>query len=467
MSNDERTESNMIQNVQYTADTLRGQTMGKFTTVRTRFIVTLLISFGTLAVLLPAAEPERVSGLPLDKARICVTGYDHNRPDDFPGLGDFIGWVGDVTRLANGELLFVHSAGYWHVSFATPVLLNDNLVEPYKKMGFDLNYKAPTGGRIMACRSTDNGRTWSKPVTLYDGPLDSGPSATFATNKGTVIQIVNRQASWYGFPKAPEGRQKLNTLQLVLRSTDHGRTWSKPTPLKSSGTYYTRGRSRILQLPDGGLLWMSYDMNKGGSVLDGTIHRSDDDGKSWRVISVIRRRKPDDDRVAAADRVVSGDADAVLKLGKADDDKWLDTDEGDLGRLSNGRLVLVVRPDGGTLVSDDNGVKWRQISRIGPKYVYAPHLVVLADDTLVLTAGGSGGQCVFLSTNGGKTWSAPIKIDPSTYGYGKLTLLKDETMLLSYVQRHAAPQRCYMVRFKVNASRDGAELLPIGESSGQ
>ena len=126
-----------------------------------------------------------------------------------------------------------------------------------------------------------------------------------------------------------------------------------------------------------------------------------------------------------------------------------------------------VRPDGGALVSDDNGVKWQQISRIGPKYVYAPHLVVLADDTLVLTAGGSGGQCVFLSTNGGKIWSAPIKIDPSTYGYGKLTLLKDETMLLSYVQQHAAPQRCYMVRFKVNASRDGAELLPIGESSGQ
>ena len=124
-----------------------------------------------------------------------------------------------------------------------------------------------------------------------------------------------------------------------------------------------------------------------------------------------------------------------------------------------------VRPDGGALVSDDNGVKWQQISRIGPKYVYAPHLVVLADDTLVLTAGGSGGQCVFLSTNGGKTWSAPIKIDPNTYGYGKLTLLEDETMLLPYVQRHAAPQRCYMVRFKVNASRDGVELLPIGESS--
>jgi len=160
---------------------------------------------------------------------------------------------------------------------------------------------------------------------------------------------------------------------------------------------------------------------------------------------------------------VSGDADAVLKLGKPEDGEWLDTDEGDLGRLSSGRLVLVVRPDGGTLVSDDDGVKWRQISRVGPDYVYAPQLVVLADDTLVLTAGGSGGQCVFLSTDGGKTWSAPITIDPSVYGYGRLALLEDESILLAYVQRHAAPQRCMMVRFSVNAARDGVELLPMGK----
>lgn len=436
------------------------------TTLTIRHTVVLLIfliALTPMRALLPASEPGQVGGLPLNTARICVTGFDHNRPQPFPGLGDFIGWVGEVLRLANGELLFVHSAGYWHVSFATPIVLNDNLVEPYRKSGLDPNHKAPTGGRIMACRSRDNGKTWSTPTTVYDGPLDAGPSATFVTNKGTVIQIVNVQASWYGFPKAPPGHQKLNTRQLVLRSTDHGRTWSKPSPLKSSGNYYTRGRSRGLQLPNGSLLWMSYDMNSGSSVLDGTIHRSDDDGKSWRVISIIRRRKPADDRVDAADLVVSGDADAFLKLGTPDDKQWLDTDEGDLGRLSTGRLVLVVRPDGGTLVSDDNGAKWRQIGRVGPKYVYAPHLVVLADDTLVLTAGGSGGQAVFISTNGGKTWSSPITIDPGVYGYGKLTLSADQSILMPYVHRHGAPQRCYMVRFKVNAARDGVELLPIAD----
>ena len=427
--------------------------------------LTLCCSFGLLATSpIAAAAPGQVGGLALREARICVTGFDHNRPDPFPGLGDFIGWVGDVVRLANGELLFVHSAGYWHVSFATPIKLNPNLIEPYRKAGLDLQQQAPTGGRIMACRSRDNGLTWSKPKTVFDGKLDAGPSATIVTDQGTLLQIINVQASWYGYPEAPPGHQKLNTRQLVIRSTDHGHTWSAPVPLQSSGNYYTRGRSRGLQLPGGRLLWMSYDMNRGSRVLDGTIHRSDDDGKTWQVLSIIRRRKPATDRIATADLVVSGDADALLQLGTPSDTSWLNTDEGDLGRLSTGRLVLVVRPDGGTLISDDHGLKWQQISRVGPKSVYAPHLVVLADDTLVLTAGGSGGQCVFLSTDGGKNWSNPIQIDPGVYGYGKLTLLEDESILLAYVHRHAAPQRCFLVRLRVNATRDGIDLLPIGKS---
>ena len=87
----------------------------------------------------------------------------------------------------------------------------------------------------------------------------------------------------------------------------------------------------------------------------------------------------------------------------------------------------------------------------------------LANDTIVLTAGGSGGQCVYVSTDAGATWSEPLQIDPSVYGYGRLTLLEDESLLLAYVQRHAAPQRCMLLRFRLNADRNGVELLPIAE----
>jgi len=427
-------------------------------------LITVFLPTILLATSAFTAEPAAVSGLSLEKARLCITGFDHNRPDPFPGLGDFIGWVGGVNRLANGELLCVHSAGYWHVSFATPVLLKEDLIDPYTKAGFNLKQKAPTGGRIMACRSKDGGKTWSKPVTVYDGPLDCRPSSAFVTRKGTVVVVVNMQASWYGFLDAPAGRQKLNTRQLVIRSNDHGHTWSGPVPLVSSGNYYTRGHSRGLELPDGGILWASYDMNKGSSLLDGTIHRSDDDAKSWRILSIVRRKKLTE--ASNTDGlVVSGDADRFLKLGRPEGDQWIDTDEGDLARLSSGRLLWIVRPDGGVLASDDSGKTWQQISRVGPKYVYAPSLVVLRDDTLVLTAGGSGGQSIFLSTDGGRNWSEPIHVDPKVYGYGHLAPLKDESMLLSYVERHSVPQRILMVRLKVNAERTSVELLPIGNQA--
>ena len=92
-----------------------------------------------------AVEEKRVKGLPVNKGKICITGFDHNRPEPFEGIGDFIGWVGDVVRLANGELMFVHSAGYWHVSFATPRTLNADLIAPYQKSGLDMEHKAPDG----------------------------------------------------------------------------------------------------------------------------------------------------------------------------------------------------------------------------------------------------------------------------------------------------------------------------------
>ena len=54
------------------------------------------------------AAPKKLSA---EEARICVTGFDHNRPDRFPGLGDFIGWAEAIERMPNGDILLAHSAG--------------------------------------------------------------------------------------------------------------------------------------------------------------------------------------------------------------------------------------------------------------------------------------------------------------------------------------------------------------------
>ena len=45
--------------------------------------------------------------LTIEQARLCVTGWDQNRPAHFPGLGDFIGWARGIERAPNGDLLLV------------------------------------------------------------------------------------------------------------------------------------------------------------------------------------------------------------------------------------------------------------------------------------------------------------------------------------------------------------------------
>jgi len=375
----------------------------------------------------------------ISQARVCVTGADHNRPDAFPGLGDFIGWPGGIDRMPNGDLLLVHSAGYWHSSFAQPRQIEPKLRKRWLESGWPLDFPAPTGGRVMACRSTDEGKMWSKPFTIIDHPLDDGAYAVFTCRDGTVLCFVGVQASRYGYAKAPDAFRKdidgLNTKQFVLRSTDSGKTWFRPIWLDSPGDFYERAHGgRPIQLRDGGILWATYYQVAGQKYLRGAIRRSDDSGKTWRVISRIER--PDNN-----------------------------IDEPAIAELQDGRLILVTRPDGAVFYSQDEGVTWtdsgtRIVPRGSAKFK-APQLLVLPDGTAVALATCSSLR-VWISTDHGKTWSKDIPLDTSSYGYPGSWILHDgESILLPYCASGRAPNRVYLVRFRVTRARTGIELLPV------
>jgi BNR repeat protein len=377
--------------------------------------------------------------LDINQARVCVTGADHNRPGAFPGLGDFIGWPGGIERMPNGDLLLAHSAGYWHVSFSQPRQIEPELRKRWLESGWPLDFPAPTGGRTMACRSTDQGKTWSQPFTIIDHPLDDGAHALFTCRDGTVLCFVGVQASWYGYTEAPEAFRTdidgLNTKQFVLRSTDSGKTWSAPIWLDSAGDFYERAHGgRPIQLADGGILWATYYQSAGEKHLRGAIRRSDDSGRTWQVISIIKR--PD-----------------------------VNIDEPAIAELKDGRLMLVTRPDGAVFYSQDKGLTWTDSGRPvvppgSPKFK-APQLIVLRDGTIVAVA-TCGNLRAWISTDDGKTWSKNIPLDTSSYGYpGSWILEDDESILLPYCASGRAPNRVYLVRFRVNPARTGIELLPV------
>ena len=369
-------------------------------------------------------------------ARVCVTGWDVNRPETFPGLGDFIGWAGGLERMPNGDLLLAHSAGYWHASFASPRLFAQETREKYVAAGWPVDFVAPTGGQSMAARSTDDGVTWSRPVTLTNLPLDDTPVTLFVCQDHTVLCFINVQASWYGFKSAPaafcDDINGLNTQQCVIRSTDSGQTWSSPIWFNSPGSFYERSHGQAIQLSDGGILWPTYCLNQDENRLFGAIHRSDDSGEHWQLVSTIHRTDSDVDEPAIA-------------------------------RFSDGQLVLVARPDGGVFFSDDDGVGWREAGQITERGILkAPRLFVLEDGALVCVATYESGLYVFLSQNRGLSWTPKIPLDTSCYGYPGGMQLEDGSLLISYCQSGKAPNRVYVIRFRVNDVREGIELLYVG-----
>lgn len=378
-----------------------------------------------------AADP-----LTVGEARVRVTGPMANPPDPFLGWGGF-GWPGNIAQLPGGELLMCHSAGYWHVSFAEPRRIAEETRRRWLAGGWPLDVRAPTGGRSMLVRSADGGRTWSKPKTILDLPWDDGACGLLVCDDGTLVCSVNVQASWYGFDSAPRGFEEalggLNTRQCVIRSNDGGRTWSEPIWIQSPGEFYERSHSQLIQLPSGAILWPTYCADAPSGPLFGAVHLSLDRGKTWRLLSTVRRKDQD-------------------------------VDEPALARLSDGRLTIVSRPDGGLFTSSDEGRSWTEAGRmVASGVVKAPRLFVLEDDTVVCVCTYNGSLHAFIRSPENGRWSKPIVIDRSAYGYPGGLLLADQSLLVSYTSSGRAPSDIYVVRLRVNDARDaiGFEPLPF------
>ncbi|MFH1614248.1 MAG: sialidase family protein [Planctomycetota bacterium] len=379
------------------------------------------------------------------QCRQKIVAWDFN-PPDFEGFGGKVGLGQDIKRLADGDLLLVFHAGYWHMSLATPWDIPQEDVNKYIANGFRSNHKAPNGGRIMGMRSSDDGLTWSKPFDILVQPTDVGPQGLNVLNDGTVLIFVNNQASWYGYDKAPAGHMKLNTRTGIICSTDNGKTWSESVWFDCPYDFYERGFCNSIQLPDGSLLYATYCMSSASKQLFGAIHKSIDKGQTWECISTIERSD-----------------------GK-------NIDEPAIALLPSGKIILLTRPDGAIFYSQDQGRTWEYShkpawddadpNRTTDK-VKSPRLIVLDDGTLVCYFTGHGVLAVSWSTDEGLTWhneadGKPYLLDPDAYGYPGGCLMKDGSVFVVYYDATHKQQRTIVwgIRLKINDARDSFEVLP-------
>lgn len=154
----------------------------------------------------------------------------------------------DVCRLRNGDLMVVFYAGYGHVSLPSE--------------------QFPRGGRVSYVRSSDEGRTWTQPRVLYDDAQDNRDPHIAQLSDGTII------CSFFNYWK-DAGTTKYRSM--VARSTDGGETWETAGQPVTPEMWAVSAPVR--EMPDGTLILGVYTEANGHAF--GGVVRSTDHGKTW------------------------------------------------------------------------------------------------------------------------------------------------------------------------------------------
>jgi len=121
------------------------------------------------------------------------------------------------------------------------------------------NHNSANKGETLQCESSDGGKTWSVPKSIGVWGL---PSHLLKLRDGRLLMT-------YGHRRAPLGNQ-------ARVSTDNGRTWSEPIVLYGDGITGDLGYPSTVELADGTLLSVWYEVTKG--VKNATLRQA-----RWRL----------------------------------------------------------------------------------------------------------------------------------------------------------------------------------------
>ena len=296
----------------------------------------------------------------------------------------------DVCRLKNGDLFVVFYAGTGHVTLPSD--------------------QSPTGGSVYGMRSSDQGKTWTKPSLVIDTPQDD--------RDPHVCQLANGDLLATFFTRSVEKKGDLS-LEVghvwVVRSTDNGRTWDKePTSVAPTPYDDYKGVSSVfisgppVQLEGKHVILPVYGTISSRHYETAIIH-SKDFGKTWGDASRVDPEQS-----------------AGFSYGFC---------EASVARLAGGRLIIVMRPGMHQSYSSDQGYTWSKATQ-WPHRGDAPTVIRTKDNVLVC-AHRHPGTAASISTDDGATWSAPWQIDTVGGAYPGLAELDDGSIVSIYYEEGA------------------------------
>jgi len=164
---------------------------------------------------------------------------------------------------------------------------------------------------LVMKRSTDGGRTWSKQQVIWDDERNTcGNPCPVVTNDGDVLLLATHNLGTDHESRIIAQTSKGTRTVWVLRSTDHGKTWSKPREItaqtkQKSWTWYATGPGAGIQLQRGkhlGRLVIPCD-----HIEAKTRHYyshvifSDDNGATWQLGGRTPEHKVNECEVAELD----------------------------------------------------------------------------------------------------------------------------------------------------------------------
>ena len=334
-----------------------------------------------------------------------------------------------VPRLRGGERIIAASGAVGAGMFPKLLLLPDGEMVGVIRGG------APhigVGGRLNIIRSQDEGRTWTKPVTMFRTSRDDrGPSIGQAAD-GALLCMYRIYDAYEDDGSRKQG--DFDQYTMLSLSHDRGHTWTQPVEVKLPPHAYVAPFQRMVRLGDGTMLMPAYAQLKqhrdgrepGWWVL---VARSRDNGRTWGDVSYLAH----------------------------------EFNEYALLPLPDGRLLAAMRQEKqglSTSYSADQGRTWSEPKQITKGQRHPADLLMLPSGKVLLLYGRRhppyGVECM-LSEGRGETWCPPVALAWTAAsvdcGYPSGVVINDGTIVVLWyaVESVAAADlgfHCEAVRFR-------------------